>query len=175
MTRARLRKAAPWAGLVLLWLVVSVVVGLLGFANDSERVTIGAHAAQVSPTFDGTPRSISARSCRACGCRPTCRWGSASTSTSRRPTPDNLTDLLNRDALIASQPDGEIARIRQVVQEMAIDNAVAGAGSGLLVAVVVGDRLGDARQAPSPRAVRAAPLLGTPGPAPRDRGAASRC
>ncbi|TWD83687.1 calcineurin-like phosphoesterase family protein [Kribbella amoyensis] len=137
LTRSRLRKAAPWAGLVLLWLVVSATVGLFGFVNDSERVTIGAHAAEVSPTFDG---------------HATLDLG-AVLPRLRLPTDlpldlgvdldvqetdaNNLTDLLTRDALIASQPEGEIARIRQVVQDMAVDNAVAGAGSGLLVAVVV--------------------------------------
>src|SRR6266536_2327357 len=53
VTRARARAIAPWALLSLLWLVTSVAVGLFGFANDSERVTIGAHAATISPTFDG--------------------------------------------------------------------------------------------------------------------------
>ena len=53
VTRARLRAIAPWAALSALWLVTSVAIGLFAFANDSERVTIGAHAATVSPTFDG--------------------------------------------------------------------------------------------------------------------------
>jgi predicted phosphodiesterase len=136
-TRARLRALAPWAGLGLLWLVTSVAVGMFGFANDSERVTIGAHAATVSPTFDGhatldlgavLPRlRIPAQAPLGIGVNLDVQETDA----------DNLTELLNRDALIASQPDGEIARIRQVVEEMAVDNAVAGAGTGLLVAVVV--------------------------------------
>jgi len=137
VTKARLRKAAPWAALVVLWLIVSVSVGLLGFANDSERVTIGAHAAQVSPTFDGhATLDLGA-------VLPRLRLGTDLPAglginiDVQETDADNLTDLLNRDALIASQPDGEIARIRQVIREMAVDNAVAGAGSGLLVAVVV--------------------------------------
>jgi hypothetical protein len=136
LTRSRLRRAVPWALLVLLWFVVSAAVGVLGFANDSERVTIGAHAAQVSPTFDGhatldlgavLPRlRIKSNSPANLGVNIDVQETDAS----------NLTDLLNRDALIASQPDGEVARISQVIREMAVDNAVAGAGSGLLVAVV---------------------------------------
>ncbi|HET6986593.1 MAG TPA: metallophosphoesterase, partial [Kribbella sp.] len=137
VTRARLRAIAPWAALSVLWVVIAVTVGLLGFVNDSERVTIGAHAATVSPTFDGhatldlgavLPRLRI----------PTDTPGGIGVNIDVQETDaDNLTELLNRDALIASQPDGEIARIQQVVQEMAVDNAVAGAGSGLLVVVVV--------------------------------------
>ncbi|TDU86755.1 calcineurin-like phosphoesterase family protein [Kribbella voronezhensis] len=137
LTRSRLRRAAPWAGLVVLWVVVSVAVGLLGFVNDSERVTIGAHAAEVSPTFDGhATLDLGA-------VLPRLRLktdlpGKLGVNLDVQETDaDNLTDLLNRDALIASQPDGEIARIRRVIYDMAVDNAVAGAGSGLLVAVVV--------------------------------------
>jgi predicted phosphodiesterase len=137
VTKARLRAIAPWAALSLLWLVVSVVVGLLGFVNDSERVTIGAHAATVSPTFDGQatldlgavlPRlRIPADTPAGVGVYIDVQETDA----------DNLTELLTRDTLIAAQPDGEIARIKQVIQQMAVDNAVAGAGTGLLVVVVV--------------------------------------
>nr|WP_202892370.1 metallophosphoesterase family protein [Kribbella shirazensis] len=137
VTKARLRTIAPWAGLSVLFVATSVVVGLFGFANDSERVTIGAHAATVSPTFDGhatldlgavLPRlRIPADTPAGIGVNIDVQETDA----------DNLTELLTRDALIASQPDGEIGRIRQVVEQMAVDNAVAGAGSGLLVVVVV--------------------------------------
>jgi len=137
VTRARLRAIAPWASLSVLWVITAALVGLLGFVNDSERVTIGAHAATVAPTFDGhatldlgavLPRLRI----------PTDTPGGIGVNVDIQETDaDNLTELLNRDALIASQPAGEIARIQQVVQEMAVDNAVAGAGSGLLVVVVV--------------------------------------
>ncbi|MEU4389373.1 metallophosphoesterase family protein [Kribbella sp. NPDC023855] len=137
VTRSRFRKSAPWAGLVLLWLIVSVAVGLLGFANDSERVTIGAHAANVSPTFDGHATLDLGAVLPRFRLQTDMPAGLGVNIDIQETDAGNLTELLNRDALIASQPDGEIARIRQVVQEMAVDNAVAGAGSGLLVAVVV--------------------------------------
>jgi hypothetical protein len=137
VTRSRLRKAAPWAGLVVLWLVVSVSVGLLGFVNDSERVTIGAHAANVSPTFDGHVTLDLGAVLPRLRLQTNLPADLGVNIDVQETDADNLTELLNRDALIASQPDGEIARISQVVREMAIDNAVAGAGSGLLVVVVV--------------------------------------
>ncbi|MDX6238392.1 MAG: hypothetical protein QOG10_3207 [Kribbellaceae bacterium] len=138
LTRARLRKSAPWVALTLLWLVLSLALGVVAFANDSERVTIGAHAAEISPTFDGhatldlgavLPRlRLPMNSPLDLGVNIDVQETDA----------NNLTDLLNRDALIASQPDGEIAKIREVVRAMAVDDAIAGAGSGLLVAVLVG-------------------------------------
>lgn len=137
VTRSRLRKAAPWTGLVLLWLIVSVSIGLLGFANDSERVTIGAHAANVSPTFDGHATLDLGAVLPRLRLQTDLPAGLGINIDIQETDADNLTELLNRDALIASQPDGEIARIREVIREMAVDNAVAGAGSGLLAAVVV--------------------------------------
>ncbi|TCO51701.1 putative MPP superfamily phosphohydrolase [Kribbella antiqua] len=137
VTRARLRAITPWAALGLLWLVTSVFVGVLGFANDSERVTIGAHAATVSPTFDGHATLDLGAVLPRLRIATDTAFGIGVNVDVQETDANNLTELLNRDALIASQPDGEIARIQQVVQEMAVDNAVAGAGSGLLVAVVV--------------------------------------
>jgi hypothetical protein len=137
VTKTRLRKAAPWVVLVLLWLVVSVAVGLVAFVNDSERVTIGAHAAQVSPTFDGHATLDLGAVLPRLRLSTDLPAGLGINVDVQETNADNLTDLLNRDALIASQPDGEVAKIRQVVREMAVDDAVAGAGSGLLVAVVV--------------------------------------
>jgi Icc-related predicted phosphoesterase len=135
--RARVRKAAPWAALTLLFLIVSTTVALVGFLNDSERVTIGAHAATVSPTLDGhATLDLGAVLPRLR--LPTDLPSDLGVHIDVQETDANsLTDLLTRDALIASQPDGEIARIQQVVQELAVDNAVAGVGTGLLVAVVV--------------------------------------
>ncbi len=137
VTRSRVRRAAPWGGLVLLWLIVSVSVGLLGFANDSERVTIGAHAANVSPTFDGHATLDLGAVLPRLRLQTNLPADLGINIDIQETDADNLTELLNRDALIASQPDGEIARIREVIREMAVDNAVAGAGSGLLAAVVV--------------------------------------
>lgn len=137
LTKRRLRAIAPWAALTVLWLVCSVTIGLLGFANDSERVTIGAHAATVSPTFDGHATIDLGAVLPRLRIPTDAPAGIGVTVDVQETDAENLTELLTRDTLIASQPDGEIGRIRQVIQQMAVDNAVAGAGSGLLVVVVV--------------------------------------
>ncbi|MGZ0146466.1 metallophosphoesterase family protein [Kribbella sp. WER1] len=137
VTKARLRAMAPWAALSVLFVATSVVVGLFAFVNDSERVTIGAHAAVVSPTFDGhatvdlgavLPRFRIASS------DP---FGIGVYIDVQETDASSLTDLINRDALIAAQPEGEIAKIQQTVQEMAVDDALAGAGTGFLVVVLI--------------------------------------
>jgi hypothetical protein len=134
---ARLRKSAPWVALTMLWLVVSVAVGALAFANDSERVTIGAHAAEISPTFDSHATLDLGAVLPRLRLRMHLPLDLGVNIDVQETDANNLTNLLNRDALIASQPDGEIAKIREVVREMAIDSAIAGAGSGLLVAVLI--------------------------------------
>jgi predicted phosphodiesterase len=138
VNRSRLRKAAPWAALGLVWLVVSFAVGLVGFANDSERVTIGAHAARVSPTFDGHATLDLGAVLPRLRLDIDLPLGLGVNIDVQETDAGNFDELLTRDALIASQPDGEIRRIRQVIREMAVDDAVAGAGSGLLAAVLVG-------------------------------------
>ncbi|WP_141862080.1 metallophosphoesterase family protein [Kribbella jejuensis] len=137
MTKARLRAVAPWAALSLLFAVTSVVAGLLVFTNDSERITIGAHAATVSPTFDGHATLDLGAVLPRLRMASNDPFGLGVNIDVQETNASNLTDLINRDALIAAQPEGEIARIRQAVQEMAVDDALAGAGTGLLMVVVV--------------------------------------
>jgi Icc-related predicted phosphoesterase len=135
---ARLRESAPWVALTLIWLVVSVAVGVLAFSNASERVTIGAHAAEISPTFDSHATLDLGSVLPRLRLRMNLPLDLGVNIDVQETDANNLRDLLNRDALIASQPDGEIAKIREVVNEMAVDSAIAGAGSGLLVVVLIG-------------------------------------
>ncbi|MFC0625194.1 metallophosphoesterase family protein [Kribbella deserti] len=137
LTNARLKAAAPWAGLTLLWFVVSASVGLMAFANDSEPVTIGAHTTRVSPTFDGAATLDLGAILPRLRLRMDLPLGIGVNVDVQETDARDLNDLITRDALIASQPDGEIARVRQVVEQMALDNAIAGAGAGLLAVVVV--------------------------------------
>ncbi|MFF0268746.1 metallophosphoesterase [Kribbella sp. NPDC004536] len=137
VTKERLRVVAPWVALSLLFAVTSAVVGLLVFVNDSERVTIGAHAATVSPTFDGHATLDLGAVLPRLRMASNVPFGLGVNIDVQETNASNLTDLINRDALIAAQPEGEIARISQAVQEMAVDDALAGAGTGLLVVVVV--------------------------------------
>ncbi len=148
--KARLRRLAPWAGLVVLWLVVSVSVGLLGFFTDTRPVTIGAHTTAVSPTHDGHVTLDLGPVLPRMRLDTDLPLGIGLNVDVQETDATDLNDLLARDALIASQPDGEIRRLHDVVVDMAIDNAIAGAGTGLFVAVlaVIGWRtIGKVRRA----------------------------
>jgi predicted phosphodiesterase len=123
-------------GLVVLFLSVSALVGLIGFFTDSRPVTVGAHAAEVSPTYDGhvtldlgpvLPRMRLITNLPA---------GIGLNTDVQETDARDLNDLLTRDALIASQPDGEIRRLHDVVVDMAVDNVIAGVGAGLFAGVV---------------------------------------
>jgi hypothetical protein len=92
-----------------LWLVVSVALGVLAFANDSERVTIGAHAAEISPTFDSHATLDLGAVLPRMRLRMNLPLDLGVNIDVQETDANNLRDLLNRDALIASQPDGEIA------------------------------------------------------------------
>ena len=121
---------------MVLCLGVAALVGLIGFFTDERPVTVGAHAAEVSPTYDGhvtlefgpvLPRMRLATNLPA---------GIGLNIDVQETDARDLNDLLTRDALIASQPDGEIQRLHDVVVDMAIDNLIAAAGAGLFAGAI---------------------------------------
>lgn len=124
------------AALLLVGLVVGAAVGFVTLRDDSRIVVIGAHTTIVSPTFDGhatldfgplVPRF------RVLTGEPFdlgVRIDVGDTDVG------SLDELIARDALIASQPNGEIQRIRAVVSEMVVDAVVRGTGAGVLAVLV---------------------------------------
>ena len=132
----RWKRVTAVAALVFVCLAVAALVGLIGFFTDERPVTVGAHAAEVSPTYDGhvtldlgpvLPRMRLATNLPA---------GIGLNIDVQETDARDLNDLLTRDALIASQPDGEIQRLHDVVVDMAIDNLIAAAGAGLFAGAV---------------------------------------
>jgi len=118
--------------LLLLFGATSLAVAVASFRADSRVVVIGAHTTTVSPALDGYA---------------TLDFGPL-VPRFRVPTDEpfglgvhidvgdtdvgSLDELIHRDALIASQPGGEVRRIRAVVAAMALDAAVRGLGVGVL-------------------------------------------
>lgn len=124
--------------------VLVAVAGGIGFPTaastflSSERdVVIGAHQAVVSPDLSGSaeldfgpllPRlRLPAEAPAGIGVR--IRLGDADVS--------NLEQLVARDAIIASQPQGEIAEVRSAIASMAVDAGLRGLGAGALGALIV--------------------------------------
>ena len=121
--------------LVVLSLAVAAPVAATTFLDSERTVPIGAHRSTVSPTLDGfvefdagplVPRVRLPLDAPA-GIGVQIRVGEAEIT--------NLEQLIARDAVIASQPEGEIAALRSAIADMARDAALRGLGVALLVAI----------------------------------------
>ena len=114
----------------LAWAVLAVPVSLLAFANSSESTNIASHDAVVSPTFDGYatldlgPYLPNLRYPTGYALGADVRLGKTNLS--------SYEALIQRYAVIGSQPEGEIAKLRAALSAMAVDSAVTGALIGLL-------------------------------------------
>ncbi len=123
--------------LVLVGLAVAVPTATTTFLNGEREVVIGAHEAVVAPTVDShavldfgpllprlrlpvdAPLDIGVR----------IQLGDAEVG--------SLEQLVARDAIIASQPQGEIAAVRSAMVSIALDAALRGLGAGILAMLLV--------------------------------------
>ncbi len=148
------RAAVPLArglGLAAVWAVLAVATGI-GFFLDSERaVVVAGHDTVIRPTLDGyvvvhtgpVLPDLRLDSGRRVGVEVTLGKTNA----------DTLGELVERYALIASQPEGSVARVEGAVGDMTVDAAALGAVVGLLPVAIWG-LLGAARRQELWRAAR---------------------
>ena len=133
-------------GLVLgvVWLVVAVASGSAIFLASSREVVLASHDSVVRPTLDGWV-SVSTGPVL-----PDVRLDSGSRVgvdiSLGKTTAGSPEVLVQRYALIASQPEGSVAKVGDAVADMAYDAALRGALLGL-VPVGVWLLLGPARRA----------------------------
>ena len=123
--------------LVLVWAVVTIPTAVWMFDHDERTVVIGAHTTTVSPTFDSyatldfgplLPRMrLPANGPLDLGVA--IDVGDTDVS--------DVNELIARDAVIASQPEGEIARVRSHVVGMAIDSGLRASGVGLVATLII--------------------------------------
>jgi len=118
--------------LTLIGIVVGLPTAITTFDHSSREVVIGAHNATVQPRFDGyatldfgpvLPR-MRVPSGQPLDLGVNIDLGDSQVS--------NLDQLVARDAIIASQPQGEIAKVTSTVLGMARDAALRGLGAALL-------------------------------------------
>lgn len=134
-------------GLATVWLVLSAVAGLGFFLNSDREVVVASHDTVISPTLDGwvvvrtgpVLPDIRVESDRRRGLPLGVDIALGKT------TATTTSQLVERYALIASQPEGSIARVEAAVADMAYDAALRGALVGM-VPVAVWLLLGQSRR-----------------------------
>lgn len=123
--------------LALIAIVVGLPTALTTFSHNSRNVVIGAHNATVQPRFDGyatidsgpvLPR-MRVPANQPFGLGVNIDLGDSQVS--------NLDQLVARDAVIASQPEGEIAKVTSTVFDMVRDALLRGLGAAMLSVLVV--------------------------------------
>ena len=120
--------------LAAVWLVVSVVAGSGFFLASDREVVVASHDTVISPTTDGWVVV------RTGPVLPDFRVDSGRILgvdvTLGKTTADTTAELVERYALIASQPEGSIARVEAAVTDMAYDAALRGALVGMVPVAV---------------------------------------
>lgn len=153
MHRRRTRVAA----LVALAAAVAAPVAALAFFAGEQPVRVGAHTATASPTLDGRATLVVG------GLVPSVRidsglpLGMGVEVIVVRTEADSLPSMVQRDAVIASAPDGEVDRVRGAVVDLAVASLVRGAAAGAaaaLAAAALWTMLGATRRAELARSAR---------------------
>jgi predicted phosphodiesterase len=131
MDRGRLFRGLALAAV---WLVVTVATGLAIFLGSSRTVVLASHDAVLRPTLDGYVVL------RTGPVLPDLRIKSESLVGADvilgKTNADTTEQLVQRYGYIASQPEGQIAKVKGSLEDMAFDAAVRGAVIGLLPVVV---------------------------------------
>lgn len=135
-TGRRLPTPPPWArttlkvlGFVLAWGVVAVPVSVLVFLNSSRTTVLATHEAIVRPTVDGWatmdlgPFLPSFRYPTGSPLGADIELGKTSAT--------SYDELIQRYVVIAGQPEGQIAKVVDTIQELAVEAAAWGTLAGL--------------------------------------------
>ena len=125
-------RAAGIALAVLVWAVTAAGASAYLFLDDSRRVVVATHDAVVRPTL-GSHATV-----RTGPVLPDLRveldgGGPVGVEVQLgKARAESLRQLLQRYAVIASQPDGQVAKVRDAMEDMARDAALRGAVVGLV-------------------------------------------
>jgi hypothetical protein len=117
------------AALVGAWALVALPAAALVFASSTKTTVVASHDAVVSPAFDGYatldlgPYLPNLRYPSGVPIGAHIELGKTNVA--------SYNDLIRRYAVIGARPEGEVAKIRAALQDMAVDSAVSGALIGL--------------------------------------------
>ncbi len=131
--RARIRTSRPgWkvtALLVLIWFVVAAPVSVALFLHGSRATVVAGHDAVVRPSLDGWA------TVNLGPYLPDLRYPVGGRLGARidlgKTTADSYPVLVRRYAFIASQPEGQIRKVRAALEGLARDSALEGMALGL--------------------------------------------
>jgi predicted phosphodiesterase len=131
------KQALQALALLVIAVIVGAPVAYSTFVHSERHVSIGAHDATVVPVLDGYATldfgpvlpKVRLPADAVAGVGVDISLGNAEV--------ESLDQLVARDAVIASQPEGEIAAVRTAVRDMLEAAALRGLGVGVLVAVGV--------------------------------------
>jgi hypothetical protein len=116
--------------LVAAWLAVALPTTALLFLNGSRTIVLAGHDAVVRPSLDGYATLDLGPYLPRFRYPAEGRLGAHIDLGKTRL--DSYDELIDRYAFIASQPLGQVAKVRETLTDMALDSALVGAGLGLL-------------------------------------------
>ena len=121
--------------LLATWLVVALPTAAVLFLTGSRETVVAGHDAVVRPSLDGYATLDLGPYL------PDFRYPSGGTVGARidlgKTTADSYSALIQRYAVLASRPEGQIRKVRSTLTDLAVDGAVDGALVGLLAPSVV--------------------------------------
>jgi hypothetical protein len=129
-----MRRLLVGAAYLLAWWVLAVVLAAVIFLHSSRETTLASHDAVIRPDLSGHVVLLTGPVLPDVRV-PTDERVGVSVTLGKTDAP-STSALITRYALIASQPQGPEARVREVVSDLAIDSLVQGAALALVPIVV---------------------------------------
>jgi hypothetical protein len=130
----RIRRTLVGTAYLLCWVLLGLASASVIFLNSSRETTLASHDAVIRPDLSGHVVLLTGPVLPDVRV-PTDQWIGVSVTLGKTDAPS--TDaLIDRYALIASQPEGPEARAREVVGDLVIDSLVRGAALGLVPIVI---------------------------------------
>lgn len=133
-----MRRLWPALALVLVGLLVGPPVAATTFVGTERAVTIGAHNAMASPTFDGHVTIIAGPLLPELRMPSDAPLGIGAEVVLRDSPDTDLENVLAQDAAIASQPEGEISAMTSEISDMALAALQRGAAAAVIAMVLAG-------------------------------------
>jgi hypothetical protein len=130
----RVRRSLVWAAYLLCWALLSLASASVIFLNSSRETTLASHDAVIRPDLSGHVVLLTGPVLPDVRV-PTDQRIGVTVQLGKTDAPSTA-DLIDRYALIAGQPEGPEARVREVIGDLVIDSVVRGAALGLAPIVI---------------------------------------